>query len=143
MRDHQRIHRESVAAVCGNSEHADQPQTWAIAAIYLALAITTLIIYWPVHQFDFVNWDDDAFVYLNEHVANGLSAKNFQWSLGIHGPGQWHPVAWWAHQLNCQLFGVDPGAHHLVNVSLHVIVTLVLLTVLCLLYTSPSPRDRG
>lgn len=101
-----------------------------IAAVYLALALTTLAVYSPVRQFDFVNWDDNAFVHQNPHVVGGLSSDNFQWSWGIHGPGQWHPVSWWVHQLNCQLFGVDAGAHHIVNVALHVAATLVLLTVL-------------
>ncbi len=101
-----------------------------MAAVYLGLALSTLAIYWQVGQFDFVNWDDNVFVHQNQHVASGLSGENFQWSFGIHGPGQWHPLSWWVHQLNCQLFGLEPGAHHLVNAALHVIVSLLMLTVL-------------
>lgn len=127
MRDSQRIHQESSPA---DSEDSWRPRTWVIAAVYLGLAIATLTIFSQVHQFEFVNWDDDSFVQQNPHVASGVSVDNFKWSLGIHGPGQWHPMAWWAHQLNCQVFGVHPGDHHMVNVALHVIVTLVLLTVL-------------
>ena len=101
-----------------------------IAVVYLGLAIATFSIYSQVRDFEFVNWDDDSFVHQNQHVVSGLSIDSFWWSLGIHGPGQWHPMAWWAHQLNCQLFGIDPGAHHMANVALHVIVTLVLMSVL-------------
>ena len=130
MTDRQRDPQKSRPAGNGDSADSCRPKAWVIAAVYLGLALTTLAIYWQVSQFEFVNWDDNAFVHQNPHVASGLSVENFQWSLGIHGPGQWHPVSWWVHQLNCQLFGVEPGAHHMVNVALHVIVTLVLLTAL-------------
>ena len=98
--------------------------------VYLGLALATLVVYWQVHDFQFTNWDDGLFVSENSFVTGGLTGENVAWSVGIHGPGQWHPIAWWAHQLNCQLFGLQPGAHHLVNVLLHVAVALVLLTAL-------------
>ena len=130
MRDRQRVHQKSGPAGGVASVDSSLPNAWVIAIVYLALALTTLTIYWPVSQFEFVNWDDDAFVYLNPHVTGGLSLENFQWSFGIHGPGQWHPLAFWVHQLNCQVFGLNPGAHHMVSAALHVLVTLVMLTAL-------------
>src|SRR3989442_2366098 len=40
----------------------------------------------------------------------------------LHGERTyWHPVTWLSHMLDCQWFGLKPGAHHLVNVLLHVI----------------------
>lgn len=107
-----------------------RPSAKVITVVYFALALVTLIVYSPLWQSDFVNWDDGVFVYQNPNVASGLSAANFQWSFGIHGPGQWHPVSWWVHQLNCEMFGIDPGAHHMVSLVLHVVVALLLLTVL-------------
>jgi len=103
MTDSQRDPQKSRPAGNGDSADSCRPKAWVIAAVYLGLALTTLAIYWQVSQFEFVNWDDNAFVHQNPHVASGLSVENFQWSLGIHGPGQWHPVSWWVHQLNCQL----------------------------------------
>ena len=130
MRDRQRVHLRSSPTGGVASLDSSLPNAWVIAIIYLGLALATLAIYWPVNQFEFVNWDDDSFVYLNPHVTSGISWENFQWSLGIHGPGQWHPLAFGVHQLNCQLFGLNAGAHHMVSVALHVLVTLVMLTVL-------------
>ena len=114
----------------GSAAYSRLPSPWIIAVVYVSLALTTLVTYSPLRQSEFVNWDDGAFVYNNPHVADGLSLENFQWSFGIHGPGQWHPVSWWVHQLNCEMFGLDPGAHHMVSLVLHVIVALLLLTVL-------------
>ena len=68
------------------------------------------------------------FVSENPQVAGGFTWENFIWSVSIHGPGQWHPLAWWTHQLNCQLFGLQAGWHHLTNVLLHVAAALALLT---------------
>jgi hypothetical protein len=31
----------------------------------------------------------------------------------------WHPLTWLSHELDCQLFGLNAGAHHLVNVLFH------------------------
>ena len=129
MSDSQRIPQKSSPLGCDDSTDSYRPKNWVVAAIYLGLALTTLVIYSQVHQFEFVNWDDDSFVHQNPHVSSGLNAENFQWSLGIHGPGQWHPMAWWIHQLNCHVFGVEPGAHHIVNVALHTVVAFLLLTV--------------
>ena len=106
------------------------PSSATIKVVYFALALATLILYSPLWQSDFVNWDDGLFVYQNPNVTSGLSAANFQWSFGIHGPGQWHPVSWWVHQLNCHMFGLDSGSHHMVSIILHVVVVLLLLTVL-------------
>ena len=131
MSDRQRVQKKPGSKSARNdSADTRLPSTWVIAIVYLGLALTTLILYSPLRQAEFVNWDDGVFVYNNPNVADGLSAENFQWSFGIHGPGQWHPVSWWVHQLNSQLFGLDPGSHHMVSVVLHVAVALLLLTVL-------------
>src|SRR5205085_3639919 len=31
----------------------------------------------------------------------------------------WMPMTWLSHMLDCQLFGVNAGAHHLMNVAYH------------------------
>jgi len=31
----------------------------------------------------------------------------------------WHPLTWVSHMVDCQLFGLRPAGHHLVNVLLH------------------------
>ena len=131
MSDRQRVQKKpSSKSQSGDSADARLPSAWVIAIVYLGIALTTLILYSPLRQSEFVNWDDGVFVYHNPHVAEGLSTENFRWSLGIHGPGQWHPVSWWVHQLNSELFGLAPGSHHMVSVALHVAVALLLLTVL-------------
>ena len=85
----------------------------------LALALGTLALYWPVTGFPFINFDDDEYISDNPVTKAGLTWHGFVWAFnGIH-VGNWHPVSWLSHELDCQLFGVNAGGHHLVNVLFH------------------------
>jgi hypothetical protein len=46
--------------------------------ICLTLTLVTLAVYFQVHSFNFVNYDDDIYVYKNPHVLNGLTADNIK-----------------------------------------------------------------
>lgn len=94
--------------------------------VCIGLTIGVLAVYAPVKNFGFV-WDDQVFVSGNPHVAGGFTPENLRWSFGIHGPGQWHPLSFWIHQLNCTLFGLDAGMHHMVNVLPHTAAAMALL----------------
>src|ERR1035437_8894588 len=51
------------------------------------------------------------------------------WAFGRHA-GNWHPLTWLSHMLDCQLYGLKPAAHLLTNVLLHVANALLLFSVL-------------
>jgi hypothetical protein len=42
----------------------------------------------------------------------------------------WHPLTTISHMLDCQWFGLNPAGHHLTNVLLHAMATLLLFSVL-------------
>ncbi|MBI2481307.1 MAG: tetratricopeptide repeat protein [Planctomycetia bacterium] len=86
----------------------------------------TVLLYGRVIAYDFVNFDDDAHVYQNPQVQSGLSWSGLQWAFTIHGPSQWHPIAWLSHQLDWQLFGNHPAGHHATNLWWHVCGTVLL-----------------
>src|SRR5207248_2697409 len=58
--------------------------------------------------------------------------EGLKWAFAnIKGIGTyWHPVTWISHMLDCQLFGMDAGKHHLVNVVFHIANALLLLFLL-------------
>ncbi len=87
----------------------------------LALALVTLVIYSPVRNHAFVNYDDDDYVTHNSHISSGLSWQSVEWALTATAQGNWHPVTWISHAADCQLFGLDPSGHHLTNLALHVL----------------------
>ena len=82
-------------------------------------ALLALGFYARTAGFDFVNYDDNLYVYENQHVIGGLTAENIRWAFEIHGPSMWVPLTWLSHQTVSTLFGDGPAAHHAVNALLH------------------------
>ncbi|MGO8931088.1 MAG: tetratricopeptide repeat protein [Limisphaerales bacterium] len=98
----------------------------------LVLALVTLGVYWPVRNHAFINYDDPVYVTENRHVQAGLSRPGLAWAfLNLHGEHTyWHPLTWVSHMLDCQVFGLNPGPQHLVNVAFHIANALLLLLLL-------------
>src|SRR4051794_36611904 len=96
----------------------------------LALVLATCAVYFPVSRNEFVNYDDPDYVTSNPHVQAGLSWTNVVWAFTTGHASNWHPLTWLSHMLDCQWFGLKPGAHHLVNLGFHVINTLLLFGLL-------------
>ncbi len=99
---------------------------------YLAASIALLafFVYLPAFRNEFVNWDDDIYVYDNPHIRS-LDAAFFRWAfLGFH-ISNWHPLTWMSHAIDYALWGLNPLGHHLTNIILHAINTgLVVVLVL-------------
>jgi hypothetical protein len=91
-------------------------RTWLLCAL---LALLTLALYWPAGRCDFVDLDDPGYVFENQVVRQGVSASGLMWALADAHESNWHPVTWVSHMLDCQCFGLRPGAHHFVSVGLH------------------------
>ena len=85
----------------------------------LALLLATVALYWPARHYEFVEYDDPDYVFENQTVRSGISWYGLAWSVVDAHASNWHPVTWLSHMLDCQLFGLHAGAHHLVNVLLH------------------------
>ncbi len=102
---------------------------WSLC-IYLALTLTTLAVFWQVHNYDFVNYDDPGYVSENPQVQAGLTCDSILWAFTTGHKSNWHPLTWFSHMLDCQLFGTNPDWHHLTNLLLHIANTLLLFGVL-------------
>jgi len=97
---------------------------------YFVLILSTLLVFWQVRNFDFINYDDDSYVSENPHVLNGLTADGIIWAFTTGHVSNWHPLTWLSLMLDCQLFGPSPGRIHLINVLLHLANTLLLFAIL-------------
>ncbi len=102
-----------------------QVKTW----LALGLAVVTLGLYLPAGWHDFVQYDDQQYVTENPRVQSGLTWAGLHWAFGYHA-GNWHPLAWLSHMLDCQLFGAHAGGHHLTSIFLHAASTALLFIVL-------------
>jgi protein O-mannosyl-transferase len=103
---------------------------WEVAGLCVVLAAITFAVFGQTLGHEFVDYDDDTYVYDNPVVAQGLTCKGFVWSLTYGEIGHWHPLTWLSHMLDCQLYGLHPGGHHLSNVLLHTATVILLFLVL-------------
>lgn len=96
----------------------------------LLLALGTAALYWPVTGYPFINFDDGDYIADNPVTQAGLTWEGLKWAFnGVH-VSNWHPLTWLSHQLDCQLFGLEAGWHHLVNVLFHIANTVLLFVFL-------------
>jgi tetratricopeptide (TPR) repeat protein len=87
------------------------------------LILVTVILYWPAVRHGFVNYDDNFYVTANVHIQYGLTGENLKWAFFNPVDNNWHPLTVLSHMLDCQLFGLNPWGHHLINVLLHALNT--------------------
>ena len=48
------------------------------ASICFVLILSALLVFWQVRNFDFVNYDDNHYIYENPQVLNGLTYSGFK-----------------------------------------------------------------
>ncbi len=99
-------------------------------AIWLGLIACILVVYAQVGDFEFENFDTNLYVYGNPHVAQGLTAGTIRWAFTAVVAGNWMPVTLLSHALDVQLFGMQSGIHHLVNVLFHALAAILLFACL-------------
>ena len=99
------------------------------AWIGLALALLNLLVYTQARDYPFINFDDAQYVVENAPVAAGLTGQGMAWAFSSAHAGNWHPLTWISHMIDVEVFGLDAGKHHLVNVLIHTLSTLLLFMV--------------
>jgi hypothetical protein len=113
------------------------PTRGPVAVIAGLLLLLTVATYFPVRHFEYVLLDDPAYVTENLQVLRGVTAEGIQWAFTTGHAANWHPVTWLSHMLDVSLFGVDAGAHHLVNLAIHSVSAVLLFLVLTHLTAAP------
>ena len=117
-------------AVPKNSESPDfraRRRQWILC---LLLALGTLLVFWRVRSFEFLNYDDPEYVRENPVVQQGLTGAGVAWAMHASHASNWHPLTWISHMLDCQFFGLNPAQHHFTNLLFHVANALLLFLVL-------------
>ncbi len=100
-------------------------------AVCCLLGLAVAVVFGQTVGHEFINYDDNVYVYDNPQVARGLTAEAVAWSFTSFHAANWHPLTWLSHALDCQLYGTGhPGLHHLTNVVLHAAVAILLFLVL-------------
>jgi tetratricopeptide (TPR) repeat protein len=99
-------------------------------AVYLLLIGISLAVFSQTIHHDFVNFDDDLYVYNAPAIKAGLTLQGIAAAFTSQHARNWHPLTTISHMLDCQLYGLSAGGHHATNVVLHTIAVLLLFHVL-------------
>jgi len=103
---------------------------WTVPGVCIFLAVVIWVVFGQTLRHEFVNYDDELYVYENPVVQKGLTWEGFRWALAYGNIGHWHPLTWLSHMLDCQLYGLQAGGHHLTNLLLHGAAAILLFLVL-------------
>ncbi len=95
----------------------------------LVITVATLAVYWQLHEYSFVSYDDPKYVAENDRVQDGLTAKNAEWALTAVVAANWHPLTLLSHMTDCHIYGLSPGNHHLTNLIFHILNSLLLFII--------------
>jgi len=99
-------------------------------AICFVLILVTFTAFSPILKHGFIDYDDNEYVTENPYVKAGLTGDSIIWAFTAGHSGNWHPLTWLSHMLDCELFGTNAGRHHLMSLLIHVINTVLLFAVL-------------
>lgn len=84
------------------------------------LIVIPCVLYARTLAFDFVNWDDDLYVYANP-VIRAFTADNIvQWFTRPY-VSLYVPVPMASYALNFAFSGLDPGSYHAWNTAIHTV----------------------
>ena len=111
-------------------------------SIRIALCVFLTALVWIVFaqtlHHDFINFDDDVYVYDNAEITRGLTVEGLKWFFTHSHAHLWHPLTTFSHMLDCQFYGLNPSGHHFTNVLLHNIAVVLLFLVLTEMTGSPG-----
>lgn len=109
-------------------------------AIGALAAFITFLIYLPALGNDFVNWDDQMYVYLNHNIRQ-LDLDFFKWAFKTDVfNAYWHPLPLISYAIDYQVLGLNPFQYHLTNVIFHALNTFLVFYLGLTLYRTARPE---
>src|SRR5437667_8212682 len=96
----------------------------------------TVALFSTTFRYDFVNYDDEFYVYNIRAVPHALSAAGLHYALTSADAGTWAPITWLSYELDTTLLGARASSYHTTNILLHVAAGLILFFALRLLLKS-------
>jgi tetratricopeptide (TPR) repeat protein len=122
--------REGQSIAPGTARGLHEIPHWKVAGVCALLVIAVFIVFGQTIGHGFFNFDDGEYVYNNPLVTRGLSIQRIGWAFTHAIAANWHPLTMIVHMLDCQVYGLWAGGHHLTNVILHAACAVMLFLLL-------------
>jgi protein O-mannosyl-transferase len=110
--------------VQSSAPRVHNPYTALAVCGFLLLAVAAVFGQTAYHRF--IYYDDPEYICWNSHVTAGLTSQGVAWAMTTFHAYNWHPLTWLSHMLDCELYGLEPGGHHLTNVIWHAASAILL-----------------
>jgi len=127
-----RVSSESGRATLPVSE-GTPAQKRLVAAVCLGLVLACVAVYGQTLWFSFVNYDDNLYILETPQVQAGLTLKGIVWAFVTEKALYFHPLTWISLMLDCSLYGLHAGGHHITNLLFHAGGTVFLFLALRLM----------
>jgi tetratricopeptide (TPR) repeat protein len=101
-------------------------------SLFLICSLLFVLVVWvflPTLRGNFLFFDENVYVVMNPHVNSGLNWENIAWAFSSLEYSNWHPLTWLSHMVDVQVYGLNPWGHHLTNVLLHAVNTVLVFLV--------------
>jgi len=118
--------KRSFTKLCFPQTEPSRPFLYA----FLLLGFLIPACFYGVSFNEFVEFDDESYIYGNFKILDGYSKDSLLWAWTSFDEGNWHPLTWMSHMLDIELFGFEPAGHHWVNVFIHTSNALLLFSFL-------------
>lgn len=73
-------------------------------------------------------------------MIHSLDVKNLWEMATSYYMANWHPLTWFSHAIDYQLFGIDPAGHHLTNIIIHSLNSLLVFILFIRLVVKVNPQ---
>lgn len=121
-------------------------KTKNIFIVSFLISFITLLVYLPALQNDFVNWDDNEYVYANPHIRS-LDLKSIRWMFTSFHSANWHPLTWLSHTVDYAIWGLNPLGHHLTSIIFHgfntFLVVVLITRLIHLKHDTPFKQEHA
>jgi len=102
----------------GSAGAENSPRRFRILLCAL-IGLVAIGIFLPALSYDFVNYDDDVYVYRNTRVLEGWSAQSAGWFATNVACNFYHPLTMLSLLGDASWHGPGPWGYHLTNILLH------------------------
>lgn len=93
--------------------------------IALLLGVLAFALFGPSISYDFVGFDDDKYIVLNDGLHRPFGLETVRWAL-LPQDTAWMPLTWLSYAFDHAVSGLDPRGYHRTNVLLHALNCFIL-----------------
>lgn len=107
------------------------------AVLAAGLFLLVVVVFAPMRNHAWLNYDDDVYVTANPDVLQGVSTESVRWAFTTFHGANWFPLTWISWQANQSAGGLERRGYASTNLLLHALATVLLFLALQRMTGSP------